>query len=113
MTAAAVQPDFKHRTKAALADATLKVAIDRTTGTAEKKRVAALAVFPEFDAARARGRAIKDHVIANLDHYLETFERNATAAGATVHWAATDAEAQAEAKAQKAAQQEAQARNAD
>ena len=38
MTAAAVQPDFKHRTKAALADATLKVAIDRTTGTAEKKR---------------------------------------------------------------------------
>jgi L-lactate dehydrogenase complex protein LldF len=93
MTAAAVQPDFKHRTKAALADATLKVAIDRTTGTAEKKRAAALAVFPEFDAARARGRAIKDHVIANLDHYLETFERNATAAGATVHWAATDAEA--------------------
>ena len=69
------QPSFKSRAEAALADATLKVAIDRTTGTAERKRAAALAGFPEFEAARARGAAIKDHVIANLDHYLETFER--------------------------------------
>ena len=92
MTAAPL-PSFKARAAAALADATLKTAIDRTTGTAERKRAAALAAFPEFEAARARGRAIKDHVIANLDHYLETFERNATAAGARVHWAATDAEA--------------------
>lgn len=87
------QPSFKARADAALADATLKVAIDRTTGTAERKRAAALANFPEFEAARARGKAIKDHVIANLDHYLETFERKATAAGAKVHWAATDREA--------------------
>ncbi len=89
----ATQPSFKARADAALADATLKLAIDRTTGTAERKRAAALSAFPEFEAARARGRAIKDHVIANLDHYLETFERNATAAGARVHWASTDAEA--------------------
>ena len=46
-------------------------------------------------AARERGKAIKDHVIAHLDHYLEMFERNATAAGATVHWASDDAEARA------------------
>ena len=92
MTAAA-GPGFKARSDAALADATLKIAIDRTTGTAERKRAAALANFPEYDAARSRGRAIKDHVIANLDHYLETFERNATASGAKVHWAATDTEA--------------------
>ena len=92
MTAAA-GPGFKARSDAALADATLKIAIDRTTGTAERKRAAALAKFPEYDAARSRGRAIKDHVIANLDHYLETFERNATASGAKVHWAATDTEA--------------------
>ena len=32
-------------------------------------------------------------MIAHLDHYLETFERNATAAGAKVHWASSDAEA--------------------
>ena len=89
MTAAA-GPGFKARSDAALADATLKIAIDRTTGTAERKRAAALAKFPEYDAARSRGRAIKDHVIANLDHYLEMFERNATASGAKVHSAATD-----------------------
>ena len=35
--------------------ATLKIAIERTTATAERKRAAALADFPEFDAARERG----------------------------------------------------------
>ena len=89
----ATQPSFKARADAALADRTLKLAIDRTTGTAERKRAAALAAFPEFEAARARGKAIKDHVIAHLDHYLETFERNAIASGAKVHWAATADEA--------------------
>jgi L-lactate dehydrogenase complex protein LldF len=92
---AADQRSFKERADAAVADSGLKVAIERTTGNAERKRAVAVKAFPEFEAARARGRAIKDHVIANLDHYLETFERNATAAGAQVHWAATDAEARA------------------
>ena len=92
---ASVQVSFKNRAKTALADRTLKIAIDRTTRTAERKRAVAVAAFPEFQAARARGRAIKDHVIAHLDHYLEQFERNATAAGATVHWASDDAEARA------------------
>ena len=89
----APQLSFKARDDAALADGTLKLAIDRTTGNAERKRALALAAFPEFEAARERGRAIKDHVIANLDHYLETFERNAVAAGSRVHWAATADEA--------------------
>ncbi len=84
---------FKANAKAALADRTLKVAIDRTTGTAERKRAEAVAAFPEFDAARERGRAIRDHVLANLDHYLLEFEKNATAAGSKVHWAATADEA--------------------
>lgn len=90
---AAARPAFKARVEAALADRTLKVAIDRTTGTAERKRAAAVTAFPEFTAARERGKAIKDHVIAHLDHYLEEFERNAIAAGAKVHWATTADEA--------------------
>ncbi|HMO30154.1 lactate utilization protein B [Enterovirga sp.] len=92
---AAPQASFKARTTAALADRTLKLAIDRTTGNAERKRAAAVSAFPEFEAARERGRAIKNHVIAHLDYYLEMFERNATASGAKVHWAADDAEARA------------------
>lgn len=84
---------FKARADAALADATLKLAIERTTGTAERKRAAAVAAFAQFEAARERGKRIKDHVIANLDHYLVEFERNAIASGATVHWAASAGDA--------------------
>jgi L-lactate dehydrogenase complex protein LldF len=84
---------FKENAAAALADPVLKLAIDRTTGTAERKRADAVATFPKFDAARERGRRIKDHVIAHLDHYLEEFERNAAAAGTRIHWAATAEEA--------------------
>src|SRR5215472_626050 len=86
-------PDFKDRSRAALADAKLKLAIERTAGTAERKRAAAIGDFPEFAAARERGRRIKDHVIANLGHYLLEFERNALASGAVVHWARSSDEA--------------------
>ncbi|WBU61322.1 LutB/LldF family L-lactate oxidation iron-sulfur protein [Paracoccus albus] len=93
MTAQGKQDTFKQRAHDALADPNLKIAIDRTTNTAQTKRTAAVDAFPEFQAARERGAAIKDHVIANLDHYLIEFERNATDAGAQVHWARDAAEA--------------------
>ncbi len=86
-------PDFDSRVAAALANPTLKVAIERTTGTARTKRAAAMAAWPEFPAARALGRDIKDHVIENLAHYLVAFEKNADAAGTKVHWARTGEEA--------------------
>jgi L-lactate dehydrogenase complex protein LldF len=84
---------FKARAAQALADPLLKVAVERTAGTAEAKRAAAVAAFDHFEEARTRGAAIKDHVIANLGHYLVEFERNAVAAGAQVHWAETADEA--------------------
>lgn len=84
---------FRERADAALHDPKLRTAIARTAGTAEEKRATAVAEFPGFDAAGDRGRRIKDHVIANLAHYLEHFERNAVASGAKVHWARTSEEA--------------------
>ena len=91
---AAVHPlHFKQRAAAALADPQLKTAIDRTTGTAEKKRAAAVADFTQFPEARLLGKRIKDHVVAHLDHYLLEFERNAIASGAKVHWARDAGEA--------------------
>ena len=84
---------FTDRTDAALADPLLKVAVERTAGTAEAKRSVAVDAFPDFDAARTRAAAIKDHVIAHLGGYLELFEANAVAAGAHVHWASTADEA--------------------
>jgi L-lactate dehydrogenase complex protein LldF len=45
----------------------------------------------EWEYLRSLAAQIKTHTIAKLDQYLEQFERNATALGATVHWA-TDAQ---------------------
>lgn len=84
---------FSNRVSLALGDATLKLAIDRTTDTARAKRTAAMAAWPEFKLARELGKDIKDHVIANFEHYLNLFEANAIANGAKVHWAATAQEA--------------------
>ncbi len=84
---------FIERSNRALADRNLKLAIDRTTGTARTKRAAAVAAWPQFESARDLGRDIKDHVTANLAHYLSEFERNAIASGAHVHWARTAQEA--------------------
>jgi len=82
-----VDKPFKTRVHDALANKTLKIAVDRTAGTAEIKRAAAVGEFSEYAQTRSRGRRIKDHVLDNLNYYLQRFEQNATASGATVHWA--------------------------
>ncbi len=90
---ASAQTTFKERARAALANPGLKAAIERTAGTAERNRAGAIGRFAEFPAARERGRRIKDHIIANLGHYLKEFEKNAIASGAKVHWARSAEEA--------------------
>lgn len=55
------------------------------------KRDRQAAGVPEWEYLRTLASAIKRNTIANLGDYLTMFERNATALGATVHWAA-DAE---------------------
>ena len=44
---------------------------------------------PEWEQLRSLAADIKDHVLANLDKYLEQFESSATANGVKVHWAST------------------------
>ncbi|MGO9942364.1 MAG: LUD domain-containing protein, partial [Rhodoblastus sp.] len=78
---------FDLRVDKALADPQLKIALERTTGNARRKRAAAVAAWPDFAGARAAAAAIKDHAIEHMAYYLETFERNALASGALVHWA--------------------------
>jgi L-lactate dehydrogenase complex protein LldF len=43
--------------------------------------------LPEWETLRDRASAIKMHTLSLLGDYLEQFERNAMALGATVHWA--------------------------
>ena len=88
--------DFKENAHRALADPNLRKALSGLGSGFIPRRQAAVDALPEFDALRARGREIKDHVLGHLDHYLEVFEKNCKAAGGQVHWCAT-AEAAGEA----------------
>ena len=84
---------FDLRVDKALADPQLKIALERTTGNARRKRAVAVAAWPDFAGARAAAAAIKDHAIDHMAFYLELFERNALASGAQVHWARDSDEA--------------------
>lgn len=85
--------NFKANVKRALAEPTLKVALNRTIGLLQTRRAQVISEYPEYAAARAIAEKIKDHTLANLAYYLETFEHNAARSGAQVHWASTPKEA--------------------
>ncbi|MDP6708656.1 MAG: LUD domain-containing protein, partial [Alphaproteobacteria bacterium] len=80
---------FKENAAQALADPNLASALGRMTQGLVPRRAEALAALPEYEALRQRGAELKDHVLGNLDHYLEVFEKNCTAAGGQVHWCPT------------------------
>ena len=90
---ALTSPDFKRRASRALGDARLQTALKRGGSGFHSKRAQAIAALPEFERLRDIGRDIKNHTLANLDHYLEVFERNVIANGGKVHWCADAAEA--------------------
>jgi len=84
---------FRENTAKALGDAKLRDALSKLTDGFPARRREAIARLPEFDALRDAARDIKDHVLANLDFYLEAFEARVVEAGGTVHWCRTAAEA--------------------
>jgi len=57
-----------------------------------RKRDAESENLPEWQTLRELASAIKEHTLTHLADYLEQFERNATANGIVVHWAADAAE---------------------
>jgi L-lactate dehydrogenase complex protein LldF len=88
-------PSFPEAAANALADPQLRGNLSRATGTIRSKRAVAVAELPDWAELRAAAKAIKDHTLAHLDHYLLQLERNVTAAGGHVHWASDAAEANA------------------
>jgi len=82
-------PAFKQNSRAALADTQLQRALGNVRAGFIDKRRKAIDALPEFDALRDSARAIKNHVLENLDLYLETYERKVIETGGTVHWAET------------------------
>jgi len=88
-------PAFKENAARALADAGLQKALGTAKGAFLQRRAAAVANLPEFERLREIGRDIKNHTLAHLDFYLETYAANVEKAGGTVHWCATAEEARA------------------
>ncbi|MBB4064273.1 LutB/LldF family L-lactate oxidation iron-sulfur protein [Gellertiella hungarica] len=80
-------PAFKQNAVRALNDPQLQKALGNVEKGFVAKRAAARAALPEFEALRDQARAIKTHVLANLDLYLEAYEARVTASGGHVHWA--------------------------
>jgi L-lactate dehydrogenase complex protein LldF len=60
---------------------------DESLWFVREKRDRASRTIPEWEELREMASQIKHNVLANLDTYLEEFERNAIANGVQVHWA--------------------------
>ncbi len=65
---------------------------DQALWFVREKRDRAAAGVPDWERLRELAEGIKAHALSELPALLETFERNATAAGAQVHWARTGEE---------------------
>jgi len=84
---------FKDNARKAHQDQNLRQALGRMEKGAIHRRAAVVADLPEFDRLRDEARDIKNHVLENLDFYLERFERQVTGQGGHVHWCATPRQA--------------------
>jgi L-lactate dehydrogenase complex protein LldF len=77
----------------ALRDGQLRRNLGTVTGAIRAKRTAVTEELPDWQALRAAGKAIKDHTLRNLGHYLTQLEAAVTSRGGTVHWARDATEA--------------------
>jgi L-lactate dehydrogenase complex protein LldF len=86
-------PEFKENAHRALGDSELQKALGHVRQNFIDKRKAAADRLPEFEALRDAAADLKDHVLANLDLYLETYETRVRASGGHVHFARNSVEA--------------------
>jgi len=86
--------NFKKNAARAAGDEQLKQALARAQDGFVGKRAIAVDDLPEFEALREQGKTIRNHVLANLDYYLERYEAAVQKQGGVVHWAETSADAQ-------------------
>jgi L-lactate dehydrogenase complex protein LldF len=86
---------FKERAHVKLNDAGLQHNLRKIKTKFVEKRRQSMSELDDFEGTRDAGMAIRQRALDNLDTWLEIFERNATARGATVLFAETPAEANA------------------
>ena len=85
---------FTKRASIAIHDTRLQSALGHASGGFVHKRALQVAALPEFEALRERAHSVKEHVLSNLDAYLERYEAQVTRRGGHVHWASTAQDAQ-------------------
>jgi len=85
--------EFRAAARTAIEDARLQASLETAIGRFRLGRVAALEALPHADALRDHLKRVRHSTLANLAAHLETFEKNAKAAGTQVHWARDAAEA--------------------
>jgi L-lactate dehydrogenase complex protein LldF len=86
---------FKERAHEKLNDALLQQNLKKFKTKFVAARRNSLVELPDVEATRDHGKAIRNRALDNLDVWLEMFERNATARGATVLFAETPADVNA------------------
>ena len=84
--------DFIARSREALRDAELQLALNKARSGFVEKRRKAVEQIANFDAMRAQAKAVREKSLANLDTFLIRFEKNVIARGGHVHWARTPEE---------------------
>src|SRR6202158_1487619 len=80
---------FKERAHDNMGNAQLQGNLQKIKGKFVAKRQASLFELDDFEATREAARAIRQRALDRLDVWLEIFESNAIAGGATVLWAQT------------------------
>ena len=81
--------DFKNNAAHAVEDGQLRLALARVQDGFVGKRAQVVGQLPEFDSLREQGKTIRNHVLSNLDYYLERYEAAVHKHGGHVHWAET------------------------
>ncbi|TNF95105.1 MAG: iron-sulfur cluster-binding protein [Gammaproteobacteria bacterium] len=85
--------DFKKNAAHAVEDEQLRQAFAQAQDGFVGKRAQVVGQLPEFESLREQGKAIRNHVLANLDYYLERYEAAVQKQGGHVHWAETPEDA--------------------
>jgi L-lactate dehydrogenase complex protein LldF len=80
---------FKETARVKLEDRNLQASLDKLQTNFVRGRADRVAELDNFAAIRDAAAEIRDRALANLDLYLEEFERKARAQGTIVHWAET------------------------
>src|SRR5690242_18793068 len=86
---------LKERAHDRLHDAQLQANLSKFKGRFVAVRRTAITEIDDFEGTRDAAKGIRNLVLENLDVWLEMFERNAAARGATVLYAETPADVNA------------------